>query len=118
MINSEQTTDKEAETSEAAASGEPSLAAQVDREFEHAEDRGESAMEQIENELGEEKYMLPSPENSREDAAFANITADEKGLAHGIANQRNETLDMTEKREKRDEDRWELNPASAESTDE
>lgn len=98
-------------------SPEPSVAEQVKREFEYSEDHGEPVSEQIENELSEEKYMLPSPDNSLEDTAFANITADEKGLAYGIANQRNEPLDMTEKREKRDEDRWELDPASAESTD-
>jgi hypothetical protein len=118
MNNPEKTSEKkQAETTEAAGSAEPSLAEQVEREFEYSEDRGEPADEQIENELSEEKYMLPSSENSVEDAAFANITADQKGLAYGIANQRNEPLDMTEKREKRDEDRWELDPASAESTD-
>ncbi len=114
MNNSEKPTEKnQIENTEAEESAEPSIAKQVEREFEHAEDRGESEGEQIENELSEQKYMLPSPENSLEDAAFANITADEKGLAYGIANQRNEPLDMTEKREKRDEDRWEMNPASS-----
>lgn len=96
---------------------EPSVAEQVKREFEYSEDHGEPESEKVENELSEEKYMLPSPENSIEDAAFENITADQKGLARGIANQRNEPLDMTEKRGKRDEDRWELDPASAESTE-
>ncbi len=112
---------KQSETDELADSDRrpaPSVAEQVEREFEYSEDRGEPAIEQIENELNEQKYMLPSAENSLEDAAFANITADQKGLARGIANQRNEPLDMTEKREKRDEDRWEMDPASAESADE
>ncbi len=117
MTNSENDTDNQTGSTDA-GSTQPSLAEQVEREFEHSEERGESDLEQIEEELSEEKYMLPSPENSVEDAAFANITADEKGLAYGIANQRNEPLDMTEKIEKRDEDRWELNPASAEPGDE
>lgn len=118
MKDPEKTTDKKkAETTEAAGSSEPSVAEQVEREFEYAEDRGESEIEQLEHELGEQKYMLPSPENSLDDTAFVNINADQKGLAYGIANQRNEPLDMTEKREKRDEDRWELDPASAESSD-
>ncbi len=92
---------------------ESSIEEQVRREFEYAEDRGEPEREQIENELSEQKYMLPSPENSQEDVAFNNITADQEGLAHGIANQRNEPLDILEKVEDRDDDRWALNPASA-----
>jgi hypothetical protein len=92
---------------------EPSIEQQVKREFEYAEDRGEPEREQIENELSEEKYMLPSPEHSREDAAFNNITADQRGLAFGVANQRNETLDILDKVEDRDDDRWALDPASA-----
>ncbi len=94
---------------------EPSLAEQVRREFEYAEDRGEPVREQIENELSEQKYMLPSTENSKEDAAFNNINPDQKGLAFGVANQRNEPLDILEKVEDRDDDRWALNPASAET---
>lgn len=97
---------------------ETSIEEQVRREFEYAEDRGEPEREQIENELSEQKYMLPSPENSQEDVAFNNITADQEGLAHGIANQRNEALDILEKVENRDDDRWALNRASAESTNE
>ncbi|MBK9164225.1 MAG: hypothetical protein IPM21_09980 [Acidobacteria bacterium] len=119
MGNSEKATNSEqAGKTDAARAAEPSIEEQVDREFEHAEDLGESEGEQIKDELNELKYMLPSPENSLEDAAYTNINADQKGLAYGTANQRNEPLDMTEKREKRDEDRWELNPASAESEDE
>ncbi len=92
---------------------EPSVAKQVDREFEYAEDRGEPVQEQIENELSEPKYILPSPDKSQADVDFYNITADQEGLAFGVANQRNEPLDVTEKVEERDEDRWELDPASA-----
>ncbi len=122
MQNTEKNDEKNPSSTNQSAEGnkkpEPSVAEQIRREFEYSEDHGEPEIEQIGNELSEEKYMLPSPENSREDAAFANITADEKGLAYGIANQRNESLDVLDKVEDRDEDRWELNPASADSTKE
>lgn len=97
--------------------GKPDISVdeQVRREFEYAADRGEPEIEQIENELSEPDYMLPSPENSREDAAFTNINADQRGRAFGVANQRNEPLDILDKVEDRDEDRWALNPASADS---
>ncbi len=90
---------------------------QVRREFAYSADHGESVREQIENELSEKKYMLPSPMNSREDAAFENINVDQRGEAFGIENQRNEPLDIVEKIDKRDDDRWSLNPASAETND-
>lgn len=90
---------------------------QVRREFEYAEDLGGPEREQIESELSEQDYMLPSPEGSREDAAFTNINADQKGRAFGVANQRNEPLDILDKVEDRDEDRWALNPASAETNE-
>ncbi len=88
---------------------------QVKREFEYSADHGEPERDQIENELAEPDYMLPSPMNSREDATFTNINADQKGRAFGVANQRNEPLDILEKVEERDDDRWALNPASAEA---
>lgn len=90
-----------------------SIEKQVKQEFEHSAAKGEPVPEQIENELAEQDYMLPSPMNSLEDAAFTNIDADEIGRAFGVANQRNEPLDIVDKVEKRDEDRWVLNPASA-----
>lgn len=42
---------------------------------------------------------------------------DEIGKAMGVTFQDNEPLDFTEKLEKRDRDRWELDPASAEDFD-
>jgi hypothetical protein len=42
---------------------------------------------------------------------------EELGEAMGVTFQDNETLDFTEKMEKRDRDRWELNPSSAEDLD-
>lgn len=43
---------------------------------------------------------------------------EEIGQAMGVTFEDNEPLDFTEKLEKRDRDRWELNPASAEKFDE
>ena len=40
---------------------------------------------------------------------------EEIGKAMGVTFEDNEPLDFTEKMEKRDRDRWELNPASAEN---
>lgn len=118
MDKLEKTQDKkQSKGNEPAGSGpqpEPSITEQIRREFNYAEDRGEPKREQIENELSEPDYMLPSPMNSKEDAAFTNINTDQKGRAFGVANQRNEPLDILDKVEKRDEDRWALNPASAE----
>ncbi|MDI1241450.1 MAG: DUF6335 family protein [bacterium] len=94
-----------------------SIEEQVKREFKYSADHGEPEQEQIQSELAEQDYMLPSPMNSREDVAFTNINPDQMGMAVGVANQRNEPLDILEKVEDRDEDRWALNPASAESED-
>ncbi|HEX6279839.1 MAG TPA: DUF6335 family protein [Pyrinomonadaceae bacterium] len=92
-----------------------SIEKQVKQEFEHSANKGESVPEQIENELAAQDYMVPSSVNGQEDAAFTNINADQKGRAFGVANQRNEPLDIVDKVEKRDEERWALNPASAET---
>ncbi len=92
---------------------EVSLHEQLRQEFEHAEDRGESKLEQLENELNEPHYTLPSPANSREDATFANRNPDQIGEAFGLDFERNEPLDPVDEIEERDENRWELNPKSA-----
>jgi hypothetical protein len=97
---------------------ETSIEEQVRQEFEYSADRGQPLEEQVENELSEPDYILPSPTRSLNDTKFKNITPDQKGRAFGVANQRNEPLDIVEKIEKRDKDRWELNPASAQSDDE
>ena len=86
---------------------------QVKQEFEHAEDIGESELEQLKTELGEQKYLLSSPMDSVEDVDFTNRNADQQGEAFGLDYQENEPLDTEEKIERRDENRWELNPASA-----
>ncbi|MDQ6785857.1 MAG: DUF6335 family protein [Acidobacteriota bacterium] len=90
---------------------------QVEREFENAADHGEPELEQLKNELNAPDYMLPSPMNSREDAAFTNINPDQMGEAFGLNNQRNQPLEIIENIEARDENRWALNPASAEDFD-
>ncbi len=91
---------------------------EVREEFENAEDRGESDLDQLKSELNEEHYTLPSPIISEEDAAFANINPDQQGEAFGLAYQANEPLDTVEKIDERDDERWELNPASADDFDE
>ena len=90
---------------------------QVRREFEAAADHGEPESEQLKNEFGEPHYMLPSPMNSWEDAAFTNINPDQMGESVGVNNQRNQPLEIIENIEARDENRWALNPASAEDFD-
>lgn len=97
---------------------ELSVHEQVIREFEHAADTGESELEQLKTEANRPKYVIPSPMISREDAAFQNINPNQIGEAYGVANQRTEPVDILEKVEDRDDDRWALNPASAAENDE
>lgn len=92
-----------------------SIEEQVRREFEHAAELGGPERQQVENELAEPDYILPSPTHSLNDTKFKNITADQKGRAFGVENQRDEPLDILGKIEKRDKDRWSLNPESAET---
>lgn len=90
---------------------------EVKQEFEITEDRGESELNQLKSELNEPHYSLSSPIISEEDASFENINPDQQGESFGIAYQANEPLDFIEQFEERDEDRWELNPASADDFD-
>lgn len=69
----------------------------VNEEFENAEDRGESDLEQLKAELGEEHYLLPSPMVSEEDTGFTKINPDQQGEAYGLAYQANEPLDTAER---------------------
>ncbi len=91
---------------------------EVQQEFEKAEDRGESELDQLKSEVNEPHYILPSPIISEEDAAFENINPDQQGESFGITYQANEPLDFVEQFEERDEERWELNPASADDFEE
>jgi Family of unknown function (DUF6335) len=90
---------------------------EVQQEFTNAEDHGESELDQLKSEVNEPHYILPSPIISEEDAAFENINPDQQGESFGIAYQANEPLDFVEQLEERDEERWELNPASADDFD-
>ncbi len=94
-----------------------SLRIEVEQEFEVADERGRSDMEQIKSELNEPDFILPSPANSREDVAFTNINVDERGEAFGIDNERGEPLNTVERIADRDEDRWSMQPESAEDFD-
>lgn len=69
----------------------------VDAAWEDADDVGEEAV----------GGGNPTPDQS---------VVEELGEAMGVTFQDNEPLDFTEKMEKRDRDRWELDPASAEDS--
>ena len=68
----------------------------VDADWTEADDVGEEAV----------GGGNPTPDQS---------IVEELGLAMGVTYQDNEPLDFNEKLEKRDRDRWELNPSSAEN---
>ena len=104
-------------------------------EFEEERDRNDRTVEiggqQLAEKLLEYNNASPTLAGGDIDAAWeddavgeelvggANPTPDqdiveEIGKAMGVTFEDNEPLDFTEKLEKRDRDRWELNPASAE----
>lgn len=98
----------------AAASEELPIGKQVKREFKHAAELGETGGSgQSNNEPGDSRFTLPSPLVSKEDAAFANINAGQRGQAFGIDYRDDEPLNTTRKIDERDENRWAMNPASA-----
>jgi hypothetical protein len=70
----------------------------VDADWDDADDVGEEAV----------AGGNPTPDQS---------VVEELGEAMGVTFEDNEPLDFTEKLEKRDRDRWELNPSSAEDFD-
>ena len=86
------------------------LQEQVRQEFADAAEHGK--------ELGEPHETLPSPLDSRDDASWANINVDQLGEAVGLVYQDEEPLNTIEKIEERDDNRWSMNPASAEASDE
>ena len=75
-------------------------------------------MDKLKSEIAEPHYILPTPIISEEDAAFENINPDQQGESFGIAYRANKPLDFIEKIDERDEERWELNPASADDFEE
>ena len=90
---------------------------QVRQEFADAAERGEAGHEQLLKELGEPRETLPPPLDSRDDASWANINVDQLGEAVGLVYQDEEPLNTIEKIEQRDDNRWSMNPASAEDFD-
>jgi hypothetical protein len=54
--------------------------------------------------------------DSRDDASGANINVDQLGEAVGLVYQDEEPLNTIEKIEKRDDNRWSMNPASTEDS--
>ena len=93
------------------------LREQVRQEFVDAAERGEAGREQLMKERGEPHETLPPPSDSGDDASWANISVDQLGEAVGLVYQDEEPLNTIEKIEERDENRWSMNPASAEDFD-
>ena len=90
------------------------LQEQVRQEFVDAAEHGKAGREQLMEERGE---TLPPPLDSRDDASWANINVDQLGEAVGLVYQDEEPLNTIEKIEERDDNRWSMNPASAEDSD-
>ena len=93
------------------------LREQVRREFVDADERGEAGREQSMKGRGEPHETLPPPSDSRDDASWANINVDQLGEAVGLVYRDEEPLNTIEKIEERDDNRWSMNPASAEDSD-
>ena len=90
------------------------LREQVRQEFIDVEERGKAGREQLIEERGEPHENFPQPLDSRDDASWANISVDQLGEAVGLVYQDEEPLNTIEKIEDRDDNRWSMNPASAE----
>jgi hypothetical protein len=90
----------------------------VRQEFVDAAEHGKAGREQSMKEAGEPHQNLPTPLDSRDDASWANINVDQLGEAVGLVYQDEEPLNTIEKIEERDDNRWSMNPASAEDSDE
>ena len=83
------------------------LQEQVRQEFVDAAEQGQAG--------GEPHETLPQPLDSRDDASWANIDVDQLGEAVGLVYQDEEPLNTIEKIEERDDNRWSMNPESAEN---
>ena len=92
------------------------LQEQVWQEFVDAAEHGKAGREQSMEERSEPHETLPPPLDSRDDASWANINVDQLGEAVGLVYQDEEPLNTIEKIEKRDDNRWSMNPASAEDS--
>ena len=93
------------------------LQEQVRQEFVDAAEHGKAGREQLMKEHGEPHETLPPPLDSRDDASWANINVDQLGEAVGLVYQDEEPLNTIAKIEERDDNRWSMNPASAEDSD-
>ena len=90
------------------------LREQVQQEFVEADERGKAGRERVMKEGGELHETLPLPLDSRDDASWANINVDQLGEAVGLVYQDEEPLNTIEKIAGRDDNRWSMDPASAE----
>lgn len=90
------------------------LREQVQQEFVDAEERGKAGREQLMKERSTLHETLPQPLDSRDDESWANINVDQLGEAVGLVYQDEEPLNTIEKIEQRDDNRWSMDPASAE----
>ena len=98
---------------------EAPLREQVQQEFAVADERGKAGREQaMKEQRGEPHQTLPSPLDSRDDASWANINVDQVGEAMGLVYQDEEPLNTSEKIADRDDNRWSMDPASAEEFEE
>jgi Family of unknown function (DUF6335) len=100
--------------SEGDATKEVPLREQVRQEFVEADERGKAGRDRIMKERGELHETLPLPLDSRDDASWANINVDQLGEAVGLVYQDEEPLNTIEKIAERDDNRWSMDPASAE----
>lgn len=93
------------------------LQEQVREEFVDAAEQGRVGREQLMKERGGPHETLPPPLDSKDDASWANINVDQLGEAVGLVYQDEEPLNTIEKIEERDDNRWSMDPASAEDSE-
>ena len=93
------------------------LREQVRQEFVDADELGKAGRGESMTDRGEPHETLPQPLDSRDDASWANINVDQLGEAVGLVYQDEEPLNTMEKITDRDDNRWSMDPASAEDPD-
>lgn len=94
-------------------SNESPLQEQVLKEFVDAADRGTAGQ----GRSGGPNDTAPTPLDTKDDASWANISVEKLGEAVGLVYQDDEPLNTIEKIGERDDNRWSMDPASAESSD-
>ena len=85
----------------------------MQQEFVDAAERGKAGREQS-KEVSVSHDTLPPPLDTKDDASWANISVEQLGEAVGLVYQDGEPLNTIEKIEERDDNRWSMDPASAE----